>query len=886
MMSCPNPRCRHRFKRKLRPLVITLDPPVGHGDDDDDAGSGGGGGGLDLDCDADGDESGRRESRRARVTRMFASHPSLRRHFDPPTFVPGIPQRDLRNRMRLLIHFRTAGLVPDVEWTAIARAVDEGVDPFEYLVRTAEVVGEANPANGEGNGRRRRHREFRTESLVPLSPDRRGSSDDVALPYCAEVWRKAKTLNRDRTVLACALAHLNAMKTSVEGGYDLILEDNVRAFVGAGWDEDDKGEGGARADDERKGWGEVLDEAEWTGWSCECASRVWDAVDASGDAAEGGECHARYFGWLGSAPNLRWIYGTHSPRRGFRTSNGCASFPFPTTEDFDATTSASDLEGESDGRVETAESPPQPHLLTDDASSQTPQFATPGGTAVWGAYAYWTSPAAYHSLVERLRRDVGSLVWKGKRMRAYRAKPIDKVLPRHVAEVFGPRSVRFPEKAAFARAPMLGSLLHPQWEAGFCESTELQHRLSSSGDVESDVWDCVWLTREEGRIVRRRKEGGKWLPMEKMAEEGATCRFAPSLRSSTTTSKMVPTIALLAVVVVLLLAPSIEHSPGRLFPMSIFATAFASRTPGRNGRLRPLQMSENGDAVAVDNGGRKKAKLGKVPIVSRTIPIEIDAPSELPSRGSEACESYENGTRRLNVTVWEMDKPSDLIQEWWSVDVAERSARVGDPFGVVMWPGSILASKELMARHFSSPTSPIANATVLVLGAGTGVEAQVAASLGAAKVVATDVNPLTLKLLEHGAKCDDRMGSVEARHFDLSSEEPLPRCDIVVAADVLYNPELAMQVGRRLHEAIVRSFEEGTTPTKVIVTDSQKFHGTDFLEELGELRELNSLFRENGWEPLRWEMHKLENVEGSGVLVDEDQVYDVEVRMILWGFNW
>ena len=198
-----------------------------------------------------------------------------------------------------------------------------------------------------------------------------------------------------------------------------------------------------------------------------------------------------------------------------------------------------------------------------------------------------------------------------------------------------------------------------------------------------------------------------------------------------------------------------------------------------------------------------------------------------------------------------------------------------------MWPGSILASRELMKQHES-----IANATVLVLGAGTGVEAQTAALLGANKVIATDINPLTLKLLDFGAKSDDRIGDAfEAKYFDLFSDDPLPACDILIAADVLYNPELAKQVGLRLHEAIVRSFEEGTPPTKVIVTDSQQFHGTNFLVDVAELRELNALFEEDDWEQLKWETQKLSQVCTSGVLIEEDQTYDVKIRMISWGWR-
>ena len=122
------------------------------------------------------------------------------------------------------------------------------------------------------------------------------------------------------------------------------------------------------------------------------------------------------------------------------------------------------------------------------------------------------------------------------------------------------------------------------------------------------------------------------------------------------------------------------------------------------------------------------------------------------------------------------------------------------------------------------------------------------------------------------------------------SDQPLPPCDILVAADVLYNPELAAQVGRRLFEAISRSGNEddddsSKPPLKVIITDSQKFHGTDFLVEAKELVELNSILEECGLELLQWETRQLKDVCGSGVLIDEDQTYDIDVRMIRWGWT-
>jgi len=757
----------------------------------------------------------------------------------------------------------------------------------------------ASPA--EKKAKKKKHwLEYQTTSLVPISPHRRGSAEDIALPYSMELWRKAKTLNRDRSVLACTLAHLMAMKTLVgesesdtldgeDGGFDFILEDNVRAFVGIG-------EGGG------------------VEWSCECANRIWDTIEASNDSASEA-CHMRYYGWLGSSPNLTWVYKNHLPRSAFNNDSlpkndaatECAIFPFPTNDDFelDSIIAATKSKNQDD-QVKSQPDQSCEGQSTSTKTSSTPHFTTPGGTAVWGTFAYTVSSAAYRTLIDHLQNDVGSLMWKGKRMRAFQAKPIDKLLPRHVKSEFGPRSIHLPNRVAFVRGPMLGSLLHPQWEEGFCMSTELQYHLSCIGEDSvppnpgtnvkgSDVWDHVWLTNEERQIVNHRKKSGKWVrkgDITKIINEGTNSPLSgtsrsshPSLgnRDSATVTKAILLATIIAMTSFLTLFG--EYSCAPLLPRSVMVAAFSFNTPIHDGYKRSnLLLMSSRDP----EDERKRAKLGRVPIISRTIPIEINDPLGLPKKGDvkERDGSIESDNKRLDVTIWEMDKPSDLIQEWWSIDDAERNVRVGDPFGVVMWPGSILASKELMKQHyFSSSKSPITNSTVLVLGAGTGVEAQTAALLGAKAVIATDINPLTLELLEYGAKIDDRIGdTVEGKYFDLFSDKPLPACDILIAADVLYNSDLAKQVGRRLHEAIVRSFEEGSPPTKVIITDSQKFFGTNFLEEVDELKELNMLFEDNNWELLKWEKQKLENVCGSGVLIDEDQIYDVETRMISWGW--
>jgi hypothetical protein len=126
---------------------------------------------------------------------------------------------------------------------------------------------------------------------------------------------------------------------------------------------------------------------------------------------------------------------------------------------------------------------------------------------------------------------------------------------------------------------------------------------------------------------------------------------------------------------------------------------------------------------------------------------------------------------------------------------------------------------------------------------------------------------------------------MQHQDYDVYSDEKLPRFDVLVVADVLYNSDLAKQIGLRLYESISRALSEDAPFPKIIITDSQQFHGTNFLVELEELRELNLMLQENGFDTLQWENQNLTNVVGSGVLLDEDQVYDVNVRLISWGWG-
>jgi predicted nicotinamide N-methyase len=175
-------------------------------------------------------------------------------------------------------------------------------------------------------------------------------------------------------------------------------------------------------------------------------------------------------------------------------------------------------------------------------------------------------------------------------------------------------------------------------------------------------------------------------------------------------------------------------------------------------------------------------------------------------------------------TVYEWEKPAAVVETYWQVEqqglaLTTTSASSApnspllDPFGLVCWPGSVVAAQEMKEYHYL-----FTNKRVLVLGAGVGVEAQAAAMLGAKQVIATDIHPTTLKLLQYGAEQAGLSSIITTKVLDIGSLEPLPECDIMVVADVLYNERLALMVIQRILEA-----RQNTPAIPVLVTDSQRF---------------------------------------------------------------
>uniref|UniRef100_A0A7S2RH83 Calmodulin-lysine N-methyltransferase n=1 Tax=Rhizochromulina marina TaxID=1034831 RepID=A0A7S2RH83_9STRA len=237
----------------------------------------------------------------------------------------------------------------------------------------------------------------------------------------------------------------------------------------------------------------------------------------------------------------------------------------------------------------------------------------------------------------------------------------------------------------------------------------------------------------------------------------------------------------------------------------------------------------------------------------------------------------------LNATIFEVAHPQALLEFWMQSALPSSGGKSGaeepgasspevagegsvDPFGVVLWPGARVLASLLLSPPYHSF---IAGKRVLILGAGTGLEAVTAAKLGG-KVIASDVSPLTLEILNWTLVSQVPDAEVSLLHFDILSDDPLPPCDVLISADCIYNRELATRLGERCIEA-------WSSGSAVLLADSQGFHRREFTlsleaswaESPRPLPDLPSIMIAN-----------LTDIVGSGLFMEEDIRYNISVRML------
>lgn len=192
------------------------------------------------------------------------------------------------------------------------------------------------------------------------------------------------------------------------------------------------------------------------------------------------------------------------------------------------------------------------------------------------------------------------------------------------------------------------------------------------------------------------------------------------------------------------------------------------------------------------------------------------------------------------VTVLEATAESqgDLVDMALALDENElhgdQKLSAGDPYGAVLWPAAWAVAKYILTTSNigtrTTEGAPLEGLYVVELGTGTGL-VSIAAALGGAHVLATDYEPLPLVLTQYAARTfHGKTLQIETKLLDMCDyDTPLPKADIVVAADIMYEPKTGVAMAHRVVEALRQG-------SRVIVGDSPGRPGRPaFVETLSSL---------------------------------------------------
>jgi predicted nicotinamide N-methyase len=129
---------------------------------------------------------------------------------------------------------------------------------------------------------------------------------------------------------------------------------------------------------------------------------------------------------------------------------------------------------------------------------------------------------------------------------------------------------------------------------------------------------------------------------------------------------------------------------------------------------------------------------------------------------------------------------SDVVALWEAMEQEQGRTEQEPPFWAAAWPGG-----QALARYVLDHPDLVAGRSVLDLGAGSGLVAVAAVRAGAARVVASEIDPFGLAAIPENAALNGVTGIETVG--DLLGGPP-PPVDVVLAGDVCYDRVMTERV--------------------------------------------------------------------------------------------
>jgi predicted nicotinamide N-methyase len=129
---------------------------------------------------------------------------------------------------------------------------------------------------------------------------------------------------------------------------------------------------------------------------------------------------------------------------------------------------------------------------------------------------------------------------------------------------------------------------------------------------------------------------------------------------------------------------------------------------------------------------------------------------------------------------------ADVVALWEAIEQERGVAPTEPPFWAAAWPGG-----QALARFVLDTPGAVAGRSVLDLGSGSGLVAVAAALAGAARVVASEIDPFGHAAIAVNAEANGVAPVTVVG--DVLGERP-PSVDVVLAGDVCYDREMSERV--------------------------------------------------------------------------------------------